>query len=53
MDSTSPTAPRDSQIINELLSRVTYGFGSVNTSMATEIINESASTGDAWIQQLN
>jgi len=31
MDSTARTAPRDSEIINELLSRVTYGFDSPNS----------------------
>jgi len=30
MDSTAETAPRDSEIINELLSRVTHGFDSRN-----------------------
>jgi hypothetical protein len=53
MDSTAQTATRDSEIIKELLPRVTHGFDSVNTPMATEIINESASMGDAWIQQLS
>jgi hypothetical protein len=32
MDSTTQTAPRDLEIINELLSRVTYGFDSPNFS---------------------
>jgi len=31
MDSTAQTAPRDSEIINELLSRVTRGFDSPNS----------------------
>jgi len=30
MDSTAQTAPRDSEIINELLSRVTDGFDGPN-----------------------
>jgi hypothetical protein len=40
MDSTAHTSPRDSQIINELLSRVTYGFDSPNSRRDSEIINE-------------
>jgi hypothetical protein len=53
MDSTAQTATRDSEIIKELLPRMTHGFDSVTTPMAIEIINESASTGYAWIQQLS
>jgi len=30
MDSTAKIGPRDSEIINELLSRVTHGFDSMN-----------------------
>jgi hypothetical protein len=37
MDSTAQTAPRDSEIINELLSWETHGFDSPRDS---EIINE-------------
>jgi hypothetical protein len=37
MDSTTQTALRDSEIINELLSRETHGFDSPRDS---EIINE-------------
>jgi hypothetical protein len=37
MDSTAQTALRDSEIINELLSRETHGFDSPSDS---EIINE-------------
>jgi len=40
MDSTAQTAPRDSEIINELLSRVTHGFDSPNIPMDSEIIDE-------------
>jgi len=32
MDSTAQTAPRDSDIINELVSRVTHRFVSTNTA---------------------
>jgi hypothetical protein len=31
MDSTAQKAPRDSEIINELLSRETHGFDSANS----------------------
>jgi hypothetical protein len=40
MDTTTRTAPRDSVIINELLSRVTHGFDSPNSPRDSEIINE-------------
>ena len=40
MDSTAQTARRDSDIINQLLSRVTYGFDSPNNPTDSEIINE-------------
>jgi len=51
MDSTAQTAPRDSEIIDELLSRVTNGFDipnspngfdiySPNSCRVSEIINE-------------
>jgi len=40
MDSTAQTAPRDSEIIKELLSHVTHGFDSAHVPRASEIINE-------------
>jgi tRNA uridine 5-carbamoylmethylation protein Kti12 len=40
MDSTAQTAPRDSEISNELLSQVTHGFDSPNSPRNSEIINE-------------
>jgi hypothetical protein len=40
MDSTAHTSPRDSQMINELLSRVTHVFDSPNSPRDSEIINE-------------
>jgi hypothetical protein len=40
MDSTAHTSHRDSEIINELLSRVTYGFDSTTSLKVSEIINE-------------
>ena len=43
MDSTARTAPRDSEIINELLSRVTHGFDSPNSPRGSDIINELVS----------
>jgi hypothetical protein len=45
MDSTAQTAPRDSEIINELLSHVTNGFDSTTSLRDSEIINELLS----WI----
>jgi len=43
MDSTAQTAPRDSEIINEQLSRVNDGFDSPNTPRHSQIINEHLS----------
>jgi hypothetical protein len=40
MDSTAHTSHRDSEIINELLSRVTHGFDNPNSPRDSEIINE-------------
>jgi hypothetical protein len=40
MDSTARTAPRASEIINELLSRVTDGYDSPKAPRDSEIINE-------------
>jgi len=40
MDSTAQTAPRDSEIIKELLSHVTHGFDIPNSRRDSEIINE-------------
>jgi hypothetical protein len=40
MDSTTQTAPRDSEIGNELLSQVMHGFDSPNSPRDSEIINE-------------
>jgi hypothetical protein len=40
MDSTAYTSSRDSQIINEMLSRLTHGFDSPNSPRDTEMINE-------------
>jgi hypothetical protein len=40
MDSTAQTAYRHSQIINELLERVTQGFDSLTTLRDSKIINE-------------
>ena len=40
MDSTASTATRATNIINQLLSRVTHGFDSPNNPMDSEIINE-------------
>jgi hypothetical protein len=40
MDSTAQTAPRDLEIINEVLSHVTHGFDSTTSLRDSEIINE-------------
>jgi len=40
MDSTARTAPRDSEISNELLSRVTHGYDSPKAPRDSEIINK-------------
>ena len=40
MDSTAQTSHRDSEISNELVSRVTIRFDSPNSPMDSEIINE-------------
>jgi hypothetical protein len=40
MDSTTQTALRDSEIINEQVSRVTHGFDSTTSRTDSEIINE-------------
>jgi hypothetical protein len=40
MDSTAQTAPRDSAIIHELVSRVTHGLDSPNSPRDSEIIIE-------------
>ena len=40
MDSTAHTSHRDSEIINEMLSRVTRGFDSTTSLRDSEIINE-------------
>jgi hypothetical protein len=47
MDSTAQTAPRDSENINELLSRVTHGFDSTTSLRDSEIINELL----CWVMQ--
>ena len=40
MDSTAQTNHRDLDIIKELLSRVAYGFDSLNSPYGSDIINE-------------
>jgi len=40
MDSTANTSPRDSEIMNELLSRVMHGFDNTTSRRDSEIINE-------------
>ena len=38
MDSTAPTAPRATDIIDQLLSQVTHGFDSPNNPRGSDII---------------
>jgi hypothetical protein len=45
MDWTPQTAPRDSEIINELMSLVTQGFNSPNSRYDSENIKELMSGG--------
>jgi len=40
MDSTTQTAPKDSEIINEVLERETHVFDDPNSPRDSEIINE-------------
>jgi phosphosulfolactate phosphohydrolase-like enzyme len=51
MDSTAQTAPRESEIINELVSRVTPGFDSANSPYGFINLQQTGVTGDAWIRQ--
>jgi len=46
MDSTAQTAPRDSEISNELLSRVNHGFDIPNNPYALRYHKRIAVTGD-------
>jgi hypothetical protein len=49
MDLTAQTAPRDSEIINELLSGVTDGFDSPKTPLGLRNHQRTAVRGDTWI----
>jgi len=51
MDSTAQTAPRDLEIINELLSRLTHGFDIPNSTYALRYHQRSPVTGDGRIRQ--
>jgi hypothetical protein len=51
MDVTGQTDPRDSEIINELLSQVSHGFDSPNSPKGLRYHQRTAVTGDAWIRQ--
>jgi len=51
MDSTAQTAPRDFEIINEVLSQVTHGLDSPNISYGLRNHQRTAVTGDACIRQ--
>jgi len=49
MDWTAQTAPRDSEIINELMSRVTHGLDTPNSPYGLRNHQRTDVTGDAWI----
>jgi len=51
MDSTAETAPREAEIINELLSRVTRGLHSTGNPLGVINHQRTAVAGDAWIRQ--
>jgi len=51
MDAIAQSAPWDSEIINELLSRVTHGFDSPNSPWGLIKHEGTAVTGDACIRQ--
>jgi len=51
MDSTAQTPPSDSEIIKELVSRVTHGFDSPNSPYGLRNHQRTAVTVDAWIRQ--
>jgi hypothetical protein len=51
MDSKAQTAPRDSEIINELMSRVTHGFESAKSPYGLRNHQRTDVTGDSWIRQ--
>ena len=50
IDSTAQTPPRDSQIIKELLGRVTHGFDTANSPQGLIYHQRTAGTGDAGIR---
>jgi len=51
MDSTAQTPPRDSEIIKEMVSRVTHGFDSPNSPYGLRNHQGTGVTGDARIRQ--
>jgi len=51
MDSTAQTTHMDSEIFNELLSRVTHGFDMPKSPNGLRNNQRSGVTGDAWIRQ--
>jgi hypothetical protein len=51
MDSRDQPAPMDSEIINELVTRVTHGFDSPNIPKGLRNHQRTAVTGDPWIRQ--
>jgi len=51
MDSTGETAHTDSEIINELQSRVTHRFNNPKGPKGLRNNQQTTVTADAWIQQ--
>jgi len=51
MDSTAQKAPRDLEMINELLAGVTLGFESANSAYGLINDQRTAGMGDAGIRQ--
>jgi len=49
MEWTAQTAPRDSEIINELIARRTQGFNSPNSPLRLRNHQGTDVMGDAWI----
>jgi hypothetical protein len=52
MDSTAQTPPRDSEIIKELMSRVTQGFDIPNTPSGLRNHQRTAVTGDELLSRV-
>jgi hypothetical protein len=51
MDLIAQTSPKDTEIINELMSCVTQGLDSPNSPKGLENHERTPPTGDTWIRQ--